>query len=56
MKQLIDKVFRKFGYVPVKEYNTVVFHRTNLQRLVHRYQNGTIKHTALLDNSLIDYN
>lgn len=56
MRHLINKLFRKLGYVPIAEYNTVVFHRTNLQRLIHRYQNGTIKSTALLDPSLINYN
>jgi len=49
MKRIINKLMRKLGYVPIEEYNTVVFHRTNLQRLVHRYQNGTIKNTALLE-------
>jgi hypothetical protein len=49
MKTILNKVMFKLGYVPIEEYNTVVFHRTNLQRLVHRYQNGTIKHTALLE-------
>jgi hypothetical protein len=53
---LFNKLMRRCGYVRIEEYNKVVFHRTNLQRLVHRYQNGTVKHTALLDQSLIDWN
>jgi hypothetical protein len=43
MKKLLDKLMRELGYVPIAEYEKVLFHRKNLQRLVHLYQDGEIR-------------
>lgn len=43
MRKLINKLFYAMGYIPIAEYEKVCYHRSNLQRLVLRYEDGTLE-------------